>query len=283
MELLQLKYLCTAARFENFSRAAKFHNIPQSAISKTIAQLERELGAQLFVRNGNRVVLNERGKQFCREVSRALGILNDAAQHAKTGDDLHGEVRLLAEEHHGELLRLISDFKKDHPTVTFTVLTQYDEGFDYDLRVCARAAMPARTAGEKLRDARVQLLLPANHRLAGEDRLSPSSLAGDGQIVFAKGTPATQAIGEFLRRAGVDLPVIMTCDDRASLYAYVGAGLGIAFASGVSVREAEEAGVVLCRLREDWQYPTCLSYRRTLSPAAEALRTAILERLGAAR
>ncbi|MBQ8859595.1 MAG: LysR family transcriptional regulator, partial [Clostridia bacterium] len=41
MELLQLKYLCTAARFENFSRAAKFHNIPQSAISKNIAQLER--------------------------------------------------------------------------------------------------------------------------------------------------------------------------------------------------------------------------------------------------
>ena len=73
MVLLQLKYLCTAARLENFSRAAKFHNIPQSAISKTIAQLERELGVQLFARNGNRVTLNERGKLFCREVSRALG------------------------------------------------------------------------------------------------------------------------------------------------------------------------------------------------------------------
>ena len=282
MELLQLKYLCTAARFENFSRAAKFHNIPQSAISKTIAQLERELGAQLFVRNGNRVLLNERGKQFCREVSRALGILHDAAQHAKSADDLHGEVRLLAEEHHGELLRLIADFKKEHPAITFTVLTQYDEGFDYDLRVCARSAMPTRTTGEKLRDARVQLLLPANHRLAGEDRLSPASLDGDGQVVL-KDAPATRAAGEFLRRAGVDLPVVMTCDDRASLYAYVGAGLGVAFASGVSAREAEEAGVVLCRMREDWQYSTCLSYRRTLSPAAEALRAAIIGRLGALR
>ena len=53
MELLQLKYLCTAARLENFSRAARHHNIPQSAISKTILQLERELGVQLFIRTGN--------------------------------------------------------------------------------------------------------------------------------------------------------------------------------------------------------------------------------------
>lgn len=280
MELLQLKYLCTAARFENFSRAAKFHNIPQSAISKTIAQLERELGTQLFVRNGNRVTLNERGKRFCREVSRALGILGDAAEAAKTHDDLHGEVRLLVEEHYGELLRIVSEFKKDHPAVALTVSTYPDEGFDYDLRVCAKAAMPAGISAERLRDARVQLLLPAGHRLAGEERVACASLDGEGQIILSKGTPAHRTAQEFLRRAGVTLPVALTCDDRAGLYAYVGAGLGVAFTSGASAREAEEAGVVLCRMREDWQYPTCLSYRRALSPAAEALRTALLERLG---
>ena len=72
----------------------------------------------------------------------------------------------------------------------------------------------------------------------------------------------------------------MTCDDRGALLSSVRAGLGVAFVSGFSAREAEEAGVVLGRLRENWQYQTRLSYRRALSPVAEAFRALLCERLG---
>ncbi|MBQ8859101.1 MAG: LysR family transcriptional regulator [Clostridia bacterium] len=280
MDLLQLKYLCTAARFENFSRAAKFHNIPQSAISKTIAQLERELGAQLFDRNGNRVTLNERGKRFCHEVSRALSILGDAAGAVKSNPSLHGELRVLVEEHHGEVMRLLSEFCKENTEVSATVLTAGGDAAEYDLRISSKAALGERTSGERLRDATVQLLLPADRGPTAGERISASQLAGEKQVVLTKNNAAAPAAEEFLRRAGIELPVTLTCDDRSTLLSHVRAGLGVAFVSGFTAREAEEAGVALCRLRENWQYPTRLSYRRALSPVAEAFHALLCERLG---
>ena len=41
MELLQLRYFLTVAELLNISHAAKYHRIPQPAMSKTISRLER--------------------------------------------------------------------------------------------------------------------------------------------------------------------------------------------------------------------------------------------------
>ncbi len=280
MELLQLKYLCTAARFENFSRAAKFHNIPQSAISKTISQLERELGTQLFVRNGNRVTLNERGKRFCTEVGRALAILGDAAQEVKVREELCGEVCLLAEEHIGEAVELVSGFKKEHPEVKICILSHVGDCPEYDLRIAPRTALPDRQTAEKLKNATVHLLLPANHRLAGGAAVPLSALAGERLIIPTVPDAATGLAQEHLARVGLVLPEGICADDRAVRLSYIGGGLGIGFAAGLTPREAGDYGITAIPMRGDWEYPTCLSYRRSLSPAAAALHAVLLKGLG---
>jgi DNA-binding transcriptional LysR family regulator len=53
-----------AAEFGSFSRAANFFNLPQSNVSRQIAQLEEELGARLFHRNGRGVTLSEVGQRL---------------------------------------------------------------------------------------------------------------------------------------------------------------------------------------------------------------------------
>jgi hypothetical protein len=59
---------------------------------------------------------------------------------------------------------------------------------------------------------------------------------------------------------------------------------GIAFAAGVSDQAARERGVRLMRLQEgELRYPTCLSYRQPLSPAAAAFREAVLAKLGSGK
>jgi DNA-binding transcriptional LysR family regulator len=283
MELLQLKYLCTAARLENFSRAARHHNIPQSAISKTIAQLERELGVQLFVRNGNRVSLSEAGRKFCREVQRSLDLLNEATSSLKGGGEeaLRGEVHLLVEEHYSELLRLVADFRSDRPGVTFTVSGAPDSGMDYDLRISARSALLDHIGVDDLRGAEIMLLTAATHRLTEWDRVPTAALRGERLVSLSRPSQAVQAAEERLRHAVGALPTVIACDDVHSLCAYVGAGAGIALAAGVSEQVARELGVRLTRLQEEeLRYPTCLSYRRPLSPAAAACREAVIARLG---
>ena len=280
MELLQLRYLCTAARYENFSRAARHHNIPQSAISKTIAQLERELGTRLFLRKGNRVMLSEAGKKFCREVQAALDLLGDAAQAARSGESaLRGEVRLLAEEHYSAVMRTLTDFRAAHPAVTFRIAT-CEDGFDYDLRVCAASRLGDRLGFAPLQDAEVSLLLPAMHRLAAWERIPVDALHEENLVALAPDSAANAAVAACLREAGISLPTVLTCADRMALCDAVGAGMGIAFVSGVTAVEAGAGGIALRTLAgRSLTYSTCLSWRRSLSPAAEAFSKELLLRL----
>src|SRR5262245_2826551 len=57
MKLHQLRYLCEIARQGlSFSSAAAALHTSQPGISKQIRLLEEELGVDLFIRNGNRIV-----------------------------------------------------------------------------------------------------------------------------------------------------------------------------------------------------------------------------------
>ena len=280
MELLQLRYLCTAARYENFSRAARHHNIPQSAISKTIAQLERELGVRLFLRKGNRVTLSDAGKKYCREVQQALDILGDAARELRGGDGaLHGEVHILVEEHYGAVLRLLSDFRATYPNVQFSISRRPDADFDYDLRISATSRLGDRLGFAPLRDVEVGLLLPTMHRLTEWERVPIEALREERLVALLPETPAAAAAASVLRASGITLPVALACDDPEMLCGAVGAGVGIAFSSGISPEQAGEGIALRALTGKPIGYPTCLSWRRTLSPAAEAFTEAILARL----
>ena len=57
MKLQQLRYLCEVANQGlNLSKAAEILHTSQPGISKQIRLLENELGVEIFVRNGKRVV-----------------------------------------------------------------------------------------------------------------------------------------------------------------------------------------------------------------------------------
>ncbi|MCW5950883.1 MAG: LysR family transcriptional regulator [Propionibacteriaceae bacterium] len=62
MDLQSLKYFQYVAMYRNFSRAAEHFYIGQSALSRQIANLEKELGVQLFVRDTRNVSLTDAGE-----------------------------------------------------------------------------------------------------------------------------------------------------------------------------------------------------------------------------
>lgn len=62
MDLRELRYFVELARELNFTKAARNLYVSQSALSKTIAKLEKQLGLSLIVRSGNQFVLSGTGK-----------------------------------------------------------------------------------------------------------------------------------------------------------------------------------------------------------------------------
>lgn len=84
MKLTQLLYFKTVAETGKISLAAKKLYVSAPALSIAIANLEKELGVQLFDRANNRIVLNEQGRTYLRYVNQILGDLSQANQTVKS-------------------------------------------------------------------------------------------------------------------------------------------------------------------------------------------------------
>lgn len=90
MKLQQLRYLCeTAHQGMNLSKAAKTLHTSQPAISKQIQMLEEELGVDIFLRNGKRVVsITQPGKLIIETATR---MLRDADNLKKIAQEFSNE------------------------------------------------------------------------------------------------------------------------------------------------------------------------------------------------
>ena len=64
LDLRQLKFFVVSADMGSFSEASKVLYTTQSAISKSVAALERQLGFELFLRGGRGISLTEKGASF---------------------------------------------------------------------------------------------------------------------------------------------------------------------------------------------------------------------------
>ena len=78
MELYQLRQFAAVAKYENMTRAAESLNVAQPAVSKTIRNLESELGAELFERTGKGLRRTEQGDILLRYARTILEAERDA-------------------------------------------------------------------------------------------------------------------------------------------------------------------------------------------------------------
>ncbi len=126
MKIEQLRYFLEAAKTEHVGRAAAKVAISPSAISRSISELERELGRELFVKRGKNVALTNHGK-LLRD--RAGTFLNDleAIKDELAAEDVQeqGHYRLAAT--HGlcarQLVPAWSKIQAKNPRLTAEVYT----------------------------------------------------------------------------------------------------------------------------------------------------------------
>src|SRR5215469_14636458 len=72
LDLTRLKVFRAVASYGSFTKAAEAMGYSQPSISHQVAQLERELSAQLFERQPRRVALTPAGEVFLRHVQAVL-------------------------------------------------------------------------------------------------------------------------------------------------------------------------------------------------------------------
>ena len=87
MEIYQLRQFAAVAKTENMTRAAQSLSMAQPAVSKTIRNLESELGAELFERTGKGLRRTEQGDILLRYARAILNAELDARREIE--ESLH--------------------------------------------------------------------------------------------------------------------------------------------------------------------------------------------------
>ncbi len=96
MDIKQLEYFLVLCEQEHISSSAAFIGISQPALSKSIANLEKEVGTRLFDRRGNAIKLNDYGRNFAIYAKKALDNLQNGLRIVKQARyDTCGEIRIV--------------------------------------------------------------------------------------------------------------------------------------------------------------------------------------------
>lgn len=94
IELRRLRYLVTLAMRPSYSRAAEDLGITQSALTRAIQSLEREMGIRLFDRDQSGVSLTSEGQRIVEKAEALLANAKDFEHQVKmTSRRLEGRIR----------------------------------------------------------------------------------------------------------------------------------------------------------------------------------------------
>ena len=123
-ELYRIFYV--VANHCNITKASEELSISQPAISKSIKNLEEQLGGQLFVRTKRGVFLTEEGKEFYNYIKQAIEYINNAENkftdliNLETGCIKIGISTTLTKEF---LLPYLEEFHSLYPKIDIQIIT----------------------------------------------------------------------------------------------------------------------------------------------------------------
>lgn len=124
LELYRVFY--SVAKNKNITKASIELRITQPGVSKSIKNLEGQLGCTLFVRNKYGVVLTEEGKVFYEQIEKAMEFIEHAEDaiaemiNMETGVITIGISNTLTQKY---LLPFIEEFHKLYPKIKIKIIT----------------------------------------------------------------------------------------------------------------------------------------------------------------
>ena len=127
-ELYRIFYV--VAKNRNITKESKELNISQPAISKSIKNLEEQLGGQLFFRTKRGVILTDEGKEFYKYISQAIEYIYNAENkfsdlvNLETGCIKIGISTTLTKEF---LLPYLEKFHYLYPKIDIQIVTSYTD------------------------------------------------------------------------------------------------------------------------------------------------------------
>jgi len=257
MNLQQFRYAVEVSRRGlNVSEAAAALHTSQPGVSKQIRALEEELGAEIFVRQGRRLVaLTDAGAEVLRTLERILseiGNLKAIGQEYAGAGHGHLSVAVTHTQARYALPPVVTEFKKRYPGVKLKLL----QGNPHQLAkmvVDGEADLAIATEALDEYEELVALpgyqwhhcvVVPQAHELARAAPLTLEAIARFPIVTYDATFAGRSAIDRAFAARGLSPEVALSALDSDVIKSYVALGLGVGIISQRAFRAGKEEGLV---------------------------------------
>jgi DNA-binding transcriptional LysR family regulator len=236
MEAKHLVFFKRTAELENMTKAAENLMVSQPFLSRSIAELESELGVKLFDHVGRGIVLNPCGKAFYKRVINIINEVEDAKKEVRDIDFVQqSQVRVVTNVslYMPGLFKLIgesnADLKIYQQSAKRRSIVRMLKNGQTDYAICCPPL-------EEEVDFETVILCfepgviiyPEGHWLKDYYEITFSEIENETFISVAKGYGTRDAIDIYFDQLGMNPKIAIETGDTSSVFKYVEQGLGIA-------------------------------------------------------
>ncbi len=239
LRLRQLQYFKAIAEMEHYTRAAESLYVSQSSLSHAIQELESELGAKLFVREGRNIRLTKYGKMFLPYVNECLetletGVakLNDCIDPS-TGTVVMCGLPSMAYFASYIIVRYVSETGRVNVHLQFNQAPTYSS-LKSEL-LSGRADLVFSTLIDDpnvgctyIGQHPLVLLVSEDHRLAGRDKVYLRELDGEDFIAFDTNCQIREQTDRIFSEQGIHPRITTETAQDLIIYGLVAANHGVA-------------------------------------------------------
>jgi len=262
--------------------AAQRLGLSQPAISRSLAQLEKELGRKLFERSGGRLVPTREAFAINEELGPIFAALARIGDRSSPKTASHsGTLRIAAPPTmaHRFLPSRVARFTKYNPdldvvfeVISSDILITSIADARIDLGLTDTIPSHAGVRSELLLATEAICALPARHRLAERKVIQPEDLEGEPFVALMRRHSGRIAIDRIFEKAGVNRRVVIETATAVSAAEFVREGLGISLLNPFPIVHQLGSGIVVRPFSPAIPYRTSflLPSSRPPSPAATA-------------
>lgn len=254
MNLYHIRYFVTLAHVKHYTNAAKMLCITQPSLSHAIAQLEEELGVQLFEKNGRNTTLTKVGEEFLIYAKRALETLDSGVELAKSVARGEGIIRLGLVRPLGVewLPDMVAQFMKDNPdkNIRFTFNTDVTANLlqgineqNYDIVFCSKPHNK-NLSTVPIKRQELVLIVPESHMLAYAGEISLKDTKDYPYIFFNKNSGIRPIIDDMFERENIIPKIVYENEEDEVVAGLVAAGFGIAVVPYMDILERMKVKVL---------------------------------------
>lgn len=291
MELRQVEHFVAVAVERSFTRAARRVHVVQSAVSTSIAKLERELGVQLFDRSRQQIELTLAGERFLTQAHELLRVAGAAAESvASSRGQLMGSVDFGSLISYGPMnvARVLGEFHRAHPFVRLRLQLNQSGASSYlsaliegslDLAlVSVPNRFPPQLEMRLMFEEPMFFVCRDDHPRASDKVVSLVDLADEDLIGFPPDWGFRCLMDNAFLEAGIQSqPVHVIPAGFSVIGELVRQGLGTTFMPASECREFDDLRAIALSQNVTWQVYMASQSTDRLTPATAALADMLIQ------